>query len=125
MEGSAAVFAVIDIGSNSTRLLLASKQGGRFAVQDKKLRSARIGEELASRGVLSEEGMARTLAALEEYRDIARAEEAAQLYAFATSAVREASNRQTFLERCRAIDLEVEVLDGRMEALMAYMGAMP
>lgn len=126
MEGSATLYAVIDIGSNSTRLMLASKEGGRFVVADKKLQITRIGDQIASRETLSEEGMERTIRAMEAYVRIAKEAGAGELYAFATSAVRDAKNKRVFVERCQeALDIEVDVLDGRTEALLAYMGVMP
>ena len=102
MEGSATLYAVMDIGSNSTRLMLASKEGGRFLVQEKKLRITSIGDQIASKGTLSEEGMERTMEALKDFLHDAREAGADEVYAFATSAVRDAGNKRDFLARCPA-----------------------
>ena len=120
------VYAVIDIGSNSTRLLLARDQGGQVDVLEKRAITTRIGEKMTATGRLSPEGMARTLKAIAGYVEAAHAARAAHIFLFATSAVREASNQEELLTMCRRrFWLSVDVIDGNKEALVSYLGAAP
>ena len=79
-------YAVCDVGTNSVRLMLADEA---LRPLYKTLVTTRIGDELATTSRLSEGGMARTLTALSEYRYAAE-EYNLPLWAFATSAVRDA-----------------------------------
>lgn len=120
------IYAVIDIGTNSTRLLLARFEEGRVQVVEKRLIATRIGERMSRDGTLTEEGMERTIKALESYVGIARGVEAEEIYVFATSAVREATNRDELLARCRQrFWISIDVIDGNTEALISYLGAAP
>ena len=110
--------AVMDIGSNSVRLLLWTEEG-----QTQRLNTTRLGEG-AAKGFLTESSMARTVEAIAEF-----AREAKELglptYAFATSAVRDAQNASALLDGIRrSCGLEVDVLSGADEALCAYLGAL-
>lgn len=115
-------YAVIDIGSNSTRLMLA-EYDKRIIVHEKRLVTTRIGEQIALTGKLSEEGMRLTLDALRQYKAVAASFEAHELLAFATSAVRESSNKYEFLDLCAQIGINVNVIDGQTEAHIGFFGA--
>ena len=116
------LYAVMDIGTNSVRLMLA-RCSGRVEVEDKRICTTRIGEALHSTGELSEGGMERSLSALAGFLETAREAGATQFFAFATSAVRDAKNRQEFLDRCREkLGLEVDVISGREEAGLGFAG---
>lgn len=110
--------AVIDMGSNSVRLLLV--QAGRT---EQFLETTRLGKGVEARR-LQKEPMERTVQAVERFCALARGRGIERVYAFATSAVRDAENRGELLallrERC---GLAVDVLSGEEEADLAYLGA--
>ena len=110
--------AVIDMGSNSVRLLLV--QAGRT---EQFLETTRLGKGVEARR-LQKEPMERTVQAVERFCALARSRGIGRVYAFATSAVRDAENRGELLallrERC---GLAVDVLSGEEEADLAYLGA--
>lgn len=111
-------YAVIDIGSNSVRMLLHT--GGQ---EQQLLETTRLGQGVADR-MLQPEPVQRTLDAILRFCGIAREAGAETLYAFATSAVRDARNRGVLLDPiCRECGLEIDVLPGEVEAQLAYMGA--
>ena len=115
--------AVIDIGTNSTRLLVAAcEEGSVREVLHRDLRTTRLGEGIEERR-LRPEAVARTLRVLEEYLERARSFGAERVVAAATSAVRDAANKGEFLRAAREVGLEVEVLSGEEEAYYSYLGA--
>lgn len=112
---------VIDIGTNSVRMMKARIDGGRINVIYKTLRTVRTGEGIHSTGRLSEAAMHRTLDALREYVEMT---EGAPIDCFATSAVRDAANREDFIRLVKAeTGLHVQVLSGEEEARVGFMGA--
>lgn len=115
--------AVVSIGTNSTRLLIADIGGrGDAIVVVQRAIGTRIGEGLGERGSLGDEPMQRTLAAIRRFRRIAGRH--LQLFAIATSALRRADNGTAFLTRVRSVlDVPVKVLSGEAEAKASYRGA--
>ncbi len=123
-----APFAILDIGSNSVRFALLTRgDDGAFFVPNgrKDICTTRLGKGLDETGRLSAAAMEATTAACRRFCD--RAEEVgAPAYAYATSAVRDASNRQELLEALKAAcpSLELYLLSGEEEGRLAYRGAM-
>ncbi|MDI3522187.1 MAG: exopolyphosphatase / guanosine-5-triphosphate,3-diphosphate pyrophosphatase [Bacillota bacterium] len=116
--------AAIDIGTNSTRLLLAETAGSGLKVIREELATTRLGEGIGSSNVLKRPAQARTAAAVARFLEAARAEGAVRVRLFATSATREAANRAEFLARVKALTgLCPEVLSGADEARLSYLGA--
>lgn len=122
--------AVIDLGSNSWRLVIYSYGGDPpqrwFKQTDELYESVRIGSGMAATGALSEEAMARGLETLGIFARFCHASALGDedVHVFATSAIREASNRESFLERVRASSgYEVEVLSTTAEAHYGYVAA--
>lgn len=113
-----AKYAIADIGTNSVRLMLADEN---LRPVQKFLTTTRIGEKLMETGELSEAGMVRTLDALCRYAEEA-ANFGAPLWAFATSAVRDAVNKEEFLRRALSVGIPVEVVSGETEAKLAFLG---
>ena len=112
--------AVIDIGSNSVRLMMLA-DGKVFY---KTIQTTRLGEGLAFSPCLKPEAISRTLSAMESFLAKARLEGAQAVYAFATAAVRSAENRSEFLEQAKArLSLDVEVISGETEAEIGILGA--
>ena len=117
--------AVIDIGSNSIRYFCAAAaQKGVAVFAPKQLITTRLAEGILADGVLQDAAIERSVAAIETFVALARKHGAQAVYAYATSAVRDAKNRGTFLERVRdRCGLAVDVLSGGEEARLAYLGA--
>lgn len=114
-------YAVIDIGSNSVRLMLVAN--GK--VLYKRLNTTRLGEGLASSNLLKAEAIERTANAVYTFYQTAKQEGAEKTYAFATAAVRTAKNGGEFIEKVKEIcSLTVEVVSGEKEAELGILGAL-
>jgi exopolyphosphatase / guanosine-5'-triphosphate,3'-diphosphate pyrophosphatase len=116
--------AVIDIGSNSTRLLVADVVGGRVTPVERRSTVTRLGRGVDLSGVLAAEAIEAACAAVDPY--VATLEElgAEKVDAIATSAVRDASNGSAFVAELRErFALSARVLDGEEEARLTYLGA--
>jgi exopolyphosphatase/guanosine-5'-triphosphate,3'-diphosphate pyrophosphatase len=118
--------AVMDLGSNSFRMVVFRERDGSWERERELARAVRLGEGLASSGRLADRAMGRGLRALEEF---ARACQAAglrdgQVDAVATSAVRDADNGAEFLaDACARTGLDVRVLTREQEARYACLAA--
>jgi exopolyphosphatase/guanosine-5'-triphosphate,3'-diphosphate pyrophosphatase len=118
--------AVIDLGSNSFRLVVFMAGEGSWRRTDEIYEPVRISEGLISSGRLGEQPMARAFATLDVFSHFCRASglEPAQIDAVATSAIRDADNAGEFLERARARSgLEIRVLSREQEAYYGYLAA--
>ncbi|MGB9803373.1 Ppx/GppA family phosphatase [Desulfofundulus sp.] len=114
--------AVIDIGTNSTRLLVAEVRREKVErVIHFDLVTTRLGEGIGS-GYLQARAITRTCETLKRYLECIRSLEVERTVAAATSAVRDARNRQDFLQAARRTGLEVTVLSGEEEAYLSYLG---
>jgi exopolyphosphatase/guanosine-5'-triphosphate,3'-diphosphate pyrophosphatase len=115
--------AVIDVGSNSTRLLVADVDGA-VSVLERQSRVTRLGRGVDLSGQLSDEAIEAACAAIADYVEICREAGAAKIAAIATSAVRDASNGSAFVAELRErFALSAQVLDGEEEARLTYRGA--
>lgn len=116
--------AIIDIGSNSVRLVVyaGSPRIPSIIFNEKVL--AGLGEGLSKTGELSETSRERALAALRRFRVLTRQMEVAEYRTVATAAVRDATNGAEFLDRVREIGFEPEMLSGDQEAVMAGQGVL-
>lgn len=116
---------VIDIGTNSTRLLIADAgTDGGLSVVRTALTTTRLGEGIAS-SLLTEAAMARTARAVQAFRAAAEELGATRIVAVATSAVRDAANRAAFLRLVRETSgLDVRVLSGEEEAGFSWKGVL-
>jgi exopolyphosphatase / guanosine-5'-triphosphate,3'-diphosphate pyrophosphatase len=116
--------AVIDIGSNSTRLLLAEVGGGGVSEIERQSRVTRLGRGVDLSGQLSAEAIEAACAAIADYVAICQEAEVDQIDSIATSAVRDASNGDAFVAELRErFALSARVLDGEEEARLTYTGA--
>ncbi|MDX6542331.1 MAG: exopolyphosphatase / guanosine-5-triphosphate,3-diphosphate pyrophosphatase [Gaiellales bacterium] len=115
--------ASADIGTNSTRLLVADvASDGSVAEIERLLEITRLGEGVDAGGTLGEAPMRRVTTVLERYAERARALGAERLLAVATSAVRDASNRGEFMARVAATGFEPRLLSGDEEAATTFAG---
>jgi exopolyphosphatase / guanosine-5'-triphosphate,3'-diphosphate pyrophosphatase len=117
--------AVVDIGTNSTRLLLAEVQDGRVGeVLERETEITRLGAGVDADGRLSEEAMDRVYRVLDNYGKLIERHGADKKVAVLTSAVRDASNGEEFASTvCERWGLEPHVLSGDDEARLTFLGA--
>jgi exopolyphosphatase/guanosine-5'-triphosphate,3'-diphosphate pyrophosphatase len=117
--------AVVDIGSNSTRLLIAELDEGRVTGElDRRTTVTRLGAGVDADGRLSDDGMQRVFAVLDEYHDAIERLDVDAGVAVMTSAVRDSTNGEEFAaEVQRRYGLEPHVLTGDQEATLTYLGA--
>ena len=115
--------AAADIGTNSTRLLIADVgSDGSVAELGRVLEITRLGEGVDARGSLGEAPMGRVTDTLTRYAAHARELSAERSLAVATSAVRDAANRDDFLARVPASGFEPRLLTGEQEAATTFAG---
>jgi len=119
--------AVVDIGTNSTRLLIAEVDPHTAAVEELLRRSkvTRLGHGVDAGGSLSQEAIDRVLGTLTDYRAEIDSHRCEANLAVLTSAVRDASNGASFAEHVRvSFGLDARVLSGSEEAQLTFLGAM-
>lgn len=117
---------VVDIGSNSTRLLIADVQDGAIEELDRRSQVTRLGQGVDAAGRLADDAIGRVLDTLAAYRDAmdAAAVPAAARVAVLTSAVRDAANGPDFTARVtHDYGLDARTLDGDTEARTSFRGA--
>ncbi len=119
------VVAAIDVGTNSFHLLVARVvDAGGFEPVAREKEVVRLGSGSGDMKVLQPDAIDRGVAALRRFRQIADIS-GARIVAVATSAVREAENRDAFLDRVREeAGIEVEPISGLEEARLVYLGAL-
>ncbi|MEL4081135.1 MULTISPECIES: Ppx/GppA phosphatase family protein [Arthrobacter] len=129
--------AAIDCGTNSIRLLIADRDAkGRLEDIERRMRVVRLGQDVDKTGKFAPEALERTFAAAEEYAALIAGHPEptadggtthltpADIRFVATSATRDARNRELFLEGIRErLGVEVEVISGDEEAALSFAGA--
>lgn len=116
--------AVVDIGTNSTRLLVADADADGVEQVDRRSIVTRLGEGLERTGELGEAPRARVFAVLDEYAAAMDEHGAEVRTAVLTSAVRDAANGSQFLSEVRTrYDLEADTITGDEEARLTFLGA--
>jgi exopolyphosphatase / guanosine-5'-triphosphate,3'-diphosphate pyrophosphatase len=121
-EGFARV-AAIDIGTVTTRLLIADTDGVEVREVARALTVTHLGEGLHATGHLSEEGIDRVVEAVRAFTRRIAAENAGTVVAVATSAARDAANGRRFLDAVAALGVPVRIIPGAVEARLAFAGA--
>jgi len=118
------VVAVVDIGTNSTRLLVAEVDGDAVTELVRESIVTRLGEGVDATGALGEEPQARVFAALDKYATAIEEHAATVRRVVMTSAVRDASNGAEFAETVHSrYGLEGSTLSGDEEARLSFLGA--
>ena len=116
--------AVVDLGTNTTRLLVADVVDGRVEEVIRRNTVTRLGEKVDSGGELIEPAMQRVFEAVAGYREAIDELQAERTVAVATSAVRDASNGDYFQDQLRErFDIEARIISGDEEARLTFAGA--
>ncbi|MEP6973685.1 MAG: Ppx/GppA phosphatase family protein [Actinomycetota bacterium] len=117
-------FAVLDVGSNSARMIVFRLRDGEHldVIEDARA-PLRLARELRSGDELGSDAIDRTLEALRDFRAVADGAGADRILAIATSAVRDAADGQTLLDRAREIGVPLQIIDGDTEARLGFVGA--
>ncbi|WKK21512.1 Ppx/GppA phosphatase family protein [Streptomyces olivoreticuli] len=118
--------AAVDCGTNSIRLLVADLDPatGDFTELDRRMRIVRLGQGVDRTGRLADEALERTFAACREYAEVIRDLKAERTRFVATSASRDAENREEFVRGIvEILGVEPEVITGDQEAEFSFTGA--
>ncbi|MDX6592764.1 MAG: exopolyphosphatase / guanosine-5-triphosphate,3-diphosphate pyrophosphatase [Gaiellales bacterium] len=116
--------AVVDIGTNSTRLLVAEVEDGRVTELERRTTVTRLGEGLEATGRLSKAAVARVSDALADYSEAIDRLGADRVVAVATSAMRDAENGPEFRDEIlRRFGIEARTISGDEEARLTFLGA--
>jgi exopolyphosphatase / guanosine-5'-triphosphate,3'-diphosphate pyrophosphatase len=116
--------ATIDCGTNSIRLLIADITGDNFQEITREMEIVRLGQGVDATGKFDPEAIERTLAATKKYAEIIASKGVEKIRFCATSATRDASNRDLFIDGVREIlGIEPEVIPGTEEAELSFIGA--
>jgi exopolyphosphatase / guanosine-5'-triphosphate,3'-diphosphate pyrophosphatase len=118
------VVASIDIGTNSTRVLVARPVDGKLDILDRRNTITRLGQNVGATGRLADEAVERTLACLRDYRAILDGLGVDRLRVAATSASRDAANRDEFFDAVEeVVGVRPELLSGEDEGRLSFIGA--
>ena len=116
--------AVVDIGTNTTRLLIADVDGGRIKEVERRTEITRLGEGVDATGRLSEGAIDRVIATCEQYAQAIQRHGAERVGAVLTSAVRDADNGTELEQLLRErFGFEAQTISGEREARLTYLGA--
>ena len=117
--------AVVDIGTNSTRLLIAEIEDGRVTSEpERRTTVTRLGQGVDAAGRLADEAMQRVYDTLEQFREPIDRERPDRAVAVMTSAVRDAANGRAFADAVRdRYALDPHILSGDQEAEFTFLGA--
>jgi exopolyphosphatase/guanosine-5'-triphosphate,3'-diphosphate pyrophosphatase len=116
--------AAIDCGTNSVRLLIADVDEDGLADVDRRMEIVRLGQGVDRTGRLAPEALERTFTAMREYAGLIGRHEAEAVRVVATSATRDAANREDFTAGVREIfGVHPEVVTGAEEAALSFAGA--
>lgn len=116
--------AVVDLGTNSTRLLVAEVRAGAAQELERRTSVTRLGQEVDRTGRLADEAMERVYAVLADYRERIDRHAAEPVVAVATSAVRDADNGEEFRQALRErFGIDARTISGDEEARLTFLGA--
>ncbi len=119
--------ATIDIGTNSTHLLIAKLEPNlnTFSIELAEKSTTRLGERDPGTGELTSLAMNRAFSTLKRFKDLSESYKVESLIIAATSAVREAPNGRIFISEIKKkIGLDVELISGAEEARLIYLGVL-
>ncbi|WDQ98521.1 hypothetical protein PSC71_15065 [Devosia sp. J2-20] len=116
--------AVLDIGSNSVRLVVYERHARALTPLYNEKSACALGRGVGQTGRLADANMAQALNAIKRFALVSRMMRVGKVFILATSAVRDAANREEFVSTVEALmESEVQVLSGEQEAHYAALGA--
>lgn len=116
--------AAIDCGTNSTRLLVARETDSGYKTLERLMTITRLGEGVDATGRLADNALGRVVECLQHYREVIDNYDVASIRMTATSAARDASNREDFFDLAEVvIGARPELLSGIEEAELSFQGA--
>ncbi len=116
--------AIIDIGSNSARLVLVNVlEGGYFVVVDELKETVRLGQDMDWDGFIKPQRVAQTIKTFTMFRHLCDANKVDKIFAYATAAVRRAKNQKSFLDEvAMTCGIKIKVLTPEEQATLVYQG---
>ena len=115
--------AVIDIGSNSVRLVVYETMARSLVTVFNEKALCGLGREVQTTGLLATDAVAKALTALRRFRALCRIQQVGRVYAIATAACRDASNGPDFIARAERIcGARIQILSGPREAKLSALG---
>jgi exopolyphosphatase/guanosine-5'-triphosphate,3'-diphosphate pyrophosphatase len=115
--------AVIDIGSNSVRLVVYEAMTRSLVSVFNEKTLCGLGREVQSTGLLAPDAVAKALTALRRFRALCKIQKVGRVHAIATAACRDASNGPDFIAKAERIcGVPIEILSGPMEARLSALG---
>lgn len=117
-------FAVVDVGSNSGRMIVFRlREGEHLDVIEDARAPLRLARDLRDSDELGPEAIDRTIEALRDFLAVAQGAGASRMIAVATAAVRDAADGPELVERARLLGVPLQVIDGDHEARLGFFGA--
>ncbi len=115
--------AIIDMGTNTFHLLIADGENHTFHILYRDRLAVKIGMGGINDGYITEEGIQRALLAMQSFRNVIAEHDVDTVYAFGTSAMRNARNGQEVADRIEAVTgIKVNIISGELEAQYIYEG---
>jgi exopolyphosphatase / guanosine-5'-triphosphate,3'-diphosphate pyrophosphatase len=115
--------AVIDIGSNSVRLVVYQAMARSLVTVFNEKALCGLGREVQSTGLLAKDAVEKALSALKRFRALCRVQQVGHVHAIATAACRDASNGPDFIAKAERIcGVPIEILSGPREAKLSALG---
>ena len=116
--------AALDLGTNSTRVLVARPGDGQLGALERINTITRMGQDVGATGKLADAAVERTLACLRRYREVLDRHGVERVRAAATSAARDAANRDEFFDAVEdVVGVRPELLSGEEEGRLTFLGA--
>ena len=123
IERESSSYAAVDLGSNSFHMVISRYDHGEFTVIDRKKEVVRLAAGLDEENNLSSEVAERALRCLEQFGQLLRALPSTNVRVVGTNTLRRLTNAQGFLDKAeRALGHSIEVIAGREEARLIYLG---
>ena len=116
--------AVVDLGTNTTRVLVADVDDGRVKELERRTKVTRLGQGVDSTGRLADEAIERVATTLTDYKAVLDELQPERTIALATSATRDASNGSDFRQMLHdRFGLDAHIIPGEEEARLTFLGA--
>jgi exopolyphosphatase/guanosine-5'-triphosphate,3'-diphosphate pyrophosphatase len=123
MENNMVKIAALDLGSNSTRLLIADVSEEKFNTLERSHVVTKMAEGLEENGFISDEARKRVIKTLKIFLKQIKKHEVVDVFAVGTAAMRDSSNTDEFIDEIkRKLDIEVEIITGQQEGIITSLG---